>query len=481
VFDSARRALARWIAPTAQRLYAGARGSRLSARFGSGGSSSADAELSGSLTQLRARSRQMVRDSAYAKRARAIVVNNIIGSGIGMQAQVKTARDSDRLLTAINDAIETAWADWCEAGRCHTGGAMHFHDLERAAMGQVFDAGDVLVRLHLRRFGDSPIPLAVEMIEAERLAQDAADIGLPPGHELRMGVEVDRFGRAQAYWVRRGHPGDIRNSLGEVDRYERVPADQAFLLRVIDRWPQTRGEPWMHTVLRKLDDMNEYSGSEVAAARASSYYFATITTPEGDHPLNSDTEANGQGVMDIEPLTVQELKPGEELTFHAPSRPNAALDPFMRHMLREVAAGCGTSYESLSRDYSQSNYSSSRLALLDDRDTWKALQQWWIRSFRRPLHKLWLQQAVLARAVPGLNAEAYAVEPGRFEAVLAQTAGGLDIEDVIATRKRELQMFKDAGIEVDTTFTVPVAAPATPDKPDDEQPPQARVLPMRSA
>ena len=46
----------------------------------------------------------------------------------------------------------------------------------------------------------------------------------------------------------------------------------------------------------------------------------------------------------------------------------------MRFMLREIAAGTGVSYESLSRDYSQSNYSSSRLALIDDRDLWRVFQ-----------------------------------------------------------------------------------------------------------
>ena len=218
--------------------------------------------------------------------------------------------------------------------------------------------------------------------------------------------------------------------------------------------------------------------------------------------------------MDIEPLTIQELKPGEELEFHTPNRPNSALDPFMRHMLREVASGCGVSYESLSRDYSQSNYSSSRLSLLDDRDTWKVLQQWWVRNFRRPLHRVWLQQAVLSRAIQSVPASAYAADTSRYEAVLfkprgwswvdptkevaaykeavkagfitvtdviAATAGGQDIEDVIATRERELRMFKDAGIEVDTTVVPePVAAPpaaATPKPEDeDEDAPSARVL-----
>ncbi|MGA0920517.1 MAG: phage portal protein, partial [Gemmatimonadaceae bacterium] len=37
-----------------------------------------------------------------------------------------------------------------------------------------------------------------------------------------------------------------------------------------------------------------------------------------------------------------------------------------------MASGIGVSYESISRDYSQSNYSSSRLALLEDHDLYKA-------------------------------------------------------------------------------------------------------------
>lgn len=43
---------------------------------------------------LRSRSRQMVRDSGYAKRAKAILVNNIVGNGVGLQAQVLGTRAS---------------------------------------------------------------------------------------------------------------------------------------------------------------------------------------------------------------------------------------------------------------------------------------------------------------------------------------------------------------------------------------------------
>ena len=492
-----RERIALWLAPklkAGRRLYSGAKTARGSMSFGSGANSSADSELDTSLQKLRARSRQMVRDSAYAKRARLVVVNNVIGAGVGMQCQVGTTRDG--LNARVNDDIEAAWGEWVEAGRCHTGGALHLHDLERAAMGEVFTAGEVFIRKHFRAFGDSRVPLALELIEAERVGSSViSTASMSPDVETRMGIEVDDFGRPLAYWVRTRHEGDIRGRVGNhVDKYERVPAADVFHLKLTERWPQTRGEPWLHTVLRKLDDMNEYTGAEVSAARASAYYFATIyRTDDGVSPLPTGEDGSQRPVMDIEPLMVQELAPGERLDFHKPDRPNSGLDQFLRYMLREVAAGTGVSYESLSRDYSQSNYSSSRLALLDDRDLYKTIQQWWIRNFRRPLHRTWLQQAVLSGAVSSVSVAQYANSPAKFEAVLfkprgwgwvdptkevaaykeaikagmttltdviAATANGLDVEDVIAVRKRELEMLRAAEILTDTeVLPEPVAAP----------------------
>lgn len=473
------------------RAYSAARNTRTTGGFGSSGNTSADSELSMGLTALRNRSRQMIRDAGYAKRAKVVMVNNVIGPGVGMQAQVDTVRGTHA--TRVNAAIEEAWSKWCRADACHTGGAVHFHDLERLCMGQVFEAGEIFIRKHYSKFGDSEVPLALEVIEPERLATELVDpsVGLKAGNDFRMGIEVDKFGRAIAYWIRVLHPGDLRSHISAKDRYERVPASDIFHLRVVDRWPQTRGEPWMHTAVRKLDDLNEYSQHEVTAARASAAYFATVTTPEDNNPLVSDEEEAGQQVMDIEPLTIQSLAPGETLNFHTPNRPNPGLDPFMRAMLREVAAGCGVSYESISRDYSQSNYSSSRLALLDDRDLFKVLQLWWIRNFRMPLHALFVQQAVLAGAVRGLAASTYAADSEKYSRclykprgwswidptkevaaykeaikaglttltdVIAATAGGMDIEDIVATRRRELDLLEEAGIVVDTTVQMaPVA------------------------
>jgi lambda family phage portal protein len=494
------------VARTSVRMYAGARQSRLTHGWGTT-STSADSELASSLTPLRQRSRELVRDAAYAKRAKVVVVNNVIGSGVGMQAKVTTTRAG--LNERVNDAIEREYREWSKSDSCHTGGSLHFCDLERMAMGQVFEAGEIFIRKHYRAFGKSRIPFALEVIEPERIADTVQPSPfLNATSNVRMGVELDEFYRPVAYFIRKRHPSDFTLAAGPaVDMVERVPADQIFHLRIIDRWPQTRGEPWMHSAMRRLNDMNGYSEAEIVAARGAANYMAVIETPETVSALMPDT-GDGPEIV-LEPGIVDKLAPGEKLNFINPGRPNANMDPFMRMMLREVAAGIGVSYESLSRDYSRSNYSSSRLALLEDRDLWRVFQSWWIRNFREPLHSEWLQQAVLSGSIPEIGIEAFGIDPVKFGTVrfkprgwswvdptkevdafekavrngfttttdvIAQTANGRDIEDVLEERKQELDMMKAAGLVFDTDPSVNAALTkppkeAAPKAEDDDDPP----------
>jgi lambda family phage portal protein len=216
-----------------------------------------------------------------------------------------------------------------------------------------------------------------------------------------------------------------------------------------------------------------------------------IETPDLDTPIG-EKQDDGTQQMELSPAMIERLGPGEKFSSFMPNRPNTAIDPFMRYMLREVAAGLSISYESLSRDYSQSNYSSSRLSLIDDRDVWRQLQQWFIRSFREPLHREWLQAAVLAGAIPEVPIESYAHDPEKFRAVsfkprgwswidptkeveayreavrcgfttvgavISTTGDGRDLEDVLTERRAELDQMAAADLVFDTDPSIPAPSP----------------------
>lgn len=470
-----------------KRMYAGARQSRLTENW-SVIDSSADLELVTSLTALRARSRQLVRDAPFAKRAKRVIQNNVIGQGVGLQGKIKTTRG--QLASNINDDIESQHKIWCKADSCHTGGSLHFHDMERLILGEVFEAGEVLIRKHPKRFGNSKVPLALEIIEAERLVSDFSVPGpVNSGNTVRMGIEVDKFNRPVGYWLRPFQFGDARFQQDASNNFlEYVPASDIIHLRIIDRWPQTRGEPWLSATLRKLNDVDGYTEAEIIAARGSAMYMGIIESPfEQGQQTGDGTDTNyGDGMgaqQELSPGILFHTEPGEKFTPFAPNRPNSGAEPFLRFMLREIASGTGVSYESLTRDYSQSNYSSSRLALLDDRDLWRILQLWYIRSFREPLYGTWLQQAVFSRAVSTISVDQYAsntekynavhykprgwtwVDPAREIAayqmavqsgfttvsdVISQTGNGRDIEDILDEREEELEMMKEKGLSFST-------------------------------
>jgi lambda family phage portal protein len=454
----------------------------------------------------------LCRDVGYAKRAKQLVVNNVIGIGIGMQAQVYTTRDE--LNARVNDEIEAVWKDWCYADYCHTGGRLDFSMLERAIMAQVFEAGEVFVRKHYRRFGQSEIPFSLELIEAERIADDMYTTSFERGNgnEIRMGVELDGFGRPIAYYIRKRHPGELRFSVNmSPNDIERVPADQIIHLAFGDRWPQTRGEPWMSAVIRTARDMAGYIEAEITRARTQASVPWTIETPE-DASSWGETQDDGSVEMEVEPGIAKRLNPGEKMSVPAIGSPNPQVEPFMRYLLRDFASGLGVSYASLSADYSQANYSSSRLSLLDDRDVWRAFQSWFLCSFRGPIHREWMQQAVMSGVFSTFSVQAWALDRSKYEAVRFRPRGwgwvdptkeveafkdavrcgfmtlqdvvsqsGSDIEEIFDQRAKEVALAEEADLVLDTDPANEVKAeepepPPEPETDTEEDPAESRVF-----
>ena len=131
---------------------------------------SADAEIHASLRLFRARSRQVMRDNPHAANAKRIIINNVVGAGIGLQAQVMTG--TGKLNERINELIESAWDDWCQADQCHTGGILTFPDMLQMVMGQVMESGEIIIRKIRQPFGKGKIPFSLEVVEPDQLADE---------------------------------------------------------------------------------------------------------------------------------------------------------------------------------------------------------------------------------------------------------------------------------------------------------------------
>ena len=396
-----------------QRSYQGAGVNRLTQNWLTS-STNADSEIRGSMRTLRNRARQLCRDSDYARQALRIIVNNTVGSGIQFQSQVRMARGAGRLDQRINDIIESAWHEWCKKNSCDVGGRLNFHDIERLVMRSCAESGEVIIRMVNQPFGYSRIPLALEVIESDLLVDDYNGMA-DNGNEIRMGVEVDKWSRPVAYYFYADmrHPGDYLFSSRTVvtSKYTRIPADEIIHLYLVDRPGQTRGVTWFSSSVERLHHLSGYEQAELISKRVSASLMGFITSPEGE--LIGDGTYDDERVTTFEPGVFKYLQPGESVSVPTINSESAGYADYIRASLRAFSAGLGCSAESVMNDYSQSNYSSSRLALQNERDVWRQLQSWLIDNFNKIVYYRWLDLAVLSGVV---NLPRYELDPSFYHA-----------------------------------------------------------------
>jgi lambda family phage portal protein len=461
--------------PASVRMYKGAEFNRLTQDWAAFGTSQ-DAEVRGSMRTLRNRSRSLCRDNDYAKNAIRLVRNNVIGKGVALKPKIKQLR-GDKLNEAANAAAAKLWKRWTRAEMCHTAGELSFQEIERLGVSSLAESGEVIVRKIYRSFGGSRVPLALEVIESDLLIDDYNGVA-DNGEEIRMGVQMDEWRRPTFYYFYPKHPGDYQFQGTGAQKYIKVPADEIIHLYITERPGQTRGIPWMHTAMQRMRHLGGFEEAEVVKARGQAAMMGFIQTPDGETQDNGTVD--GQRVSTFEPGRIETLGPGETFTGFSPTSPGGSYDPFVRSMIRGVAAGIGQSYAPLSGDYSQSNYSSSRLSLLTDRDNWQVIQQWLIGKFHQRIWEAWLDAAVMSGALSlpfyELNREDYAeavlwaprswgwVDPYKeVQAYRTAVRSGfmtqeqaieescnMSFEEYVAQRKREVDMLREAGIVLDS-------------------------------
>ena len=294
-----------------RRAYSGAMVSRLTSDWMST-QASADAEIRGNLRRLRDRSREMVRNNPYARQAKRTTQINVIGTGIKLQSQVLQLRGSKRD-NRINNEIEAKWSYWTRPNACDCSGRYSFHDFEWLAAGAMCESGEALFRIVRRAFGESKVPLALQMIESDLLDESYNGATQKKGNEWRNGVEVDEWGRPVRYAILTRHPGDTFFQGNPVPDRKHVflPADDVIHLFMPERPGQNRGVPWFHSVMADAHQLQGYEEAAVIRARAGASIMGFITNNEGE--LIADDVENSQRISEFEPGTFKYLSPGESV------------------------------------------------------------------------------------------------------------------------------------------------------------------------
>lgn len=412
---------------------------------------------------IRARGRDLERNSDLAESMILAYERNVIGQGFKLQA--KTAREE------LNRQIESLWERWVKPRNCDVTGTQAFADMCRMIERRILVDGGVII---LKRFTEGGVlPFKLQVLEVDDL-----DTGRMPdgGKKIIGGIEFNDWNKPVAYYIKR-YDG-FGFFYGESVRID--AKDVIFLWHKL-RPSQVREMSGMKHTITRIRDINQYleavSLKERVAACLAVFIKRNAPQPGGSMGRNATAPVSGTQSYkgkNITPGMIMELFPGDDIAPVTPPAQGGGAAEFARLQQRIAGAGQGLSYESASRDMSQVNYSSARQGLLEDRKSYGIEQQYLVDHFFTEVYETFIISAVLSGALmipdfwenkesylahtwtppgqkwidPLKEAKAYQVGLESCQTTIAEIAAenGQDWRDLLVQRAKEIEFMKSIGL-----------------------------------
>jgi len=308
------------------------------------GPGSANTEASYSLGTLRDRSRDLERNNPYAKRSIKVIANNVVGWGIKPTV-------SDPELQILFDR----WAD--KKKNCDFNGRLNFYGIQKQIIKSVVRDGEVLVRKRRSKNG-SGVPIQLQVCEAEFIDTSRSMMPIGDGQDfIIQGVQFDANGKRKGYWMYNRHPSDGYNYTSSF-----VPESDVLHIYVEDRPGQVRGIPHFAAVILRLRDFDEYEDATLTRQKIAACFTTFVSDPVGNvvAPNQDDDDLPDR----VGPGMIYKTKPSQTVTFGNPPAADGFSD-YSKTTLRGIAAGAGVTYEAMTGDLSNVNFSSGRMGWLE--------------------------------------------------------------------------------------------------------------------
>lgn len=351
---------------------------------------------------MQTRSEDIIANDGHAASTRDTIVVNTIGVGLSPQSIIdnEALGISEADARAIEKAQERAFKLWMR--EAHVGRRMHFQDCQQLTIGGAVTFGEFL---WIGRMLDESTRLAKGRQFSFAL-QDVHPVRLktPPersmDEQVRDGVLLDEDGEPMGYYV-----ANVNQS-GGLEDYQFVPARQGHRQLVFHSFryrepEQARGIPLLAPVLKLFRDKYDFLDYEVIAQIITSSFPIAIETtlpndPGGAYAAISRTEGGQKRwFQTVHPGQVLYPNPGEKVNPVTSNRPGNNFDSFFKLILKTLGAVAGIPYNQILKDFSDTNYSSARAALLEAWRVYQDYRAWLVRHFCQPVREHVLEEAWL--------------------------------------------------------------------------------------
>lgn len=337
---------------------------------------------------VRARARDLERNSDIMNSVVGAFKRNIIGGGY--HVQVKTEDEE------LNKQIEKAWKKWCKKQNCDITGTQSLNQIIRMAVERKkIDGGILFVK---RYTSDGFVPFKLQMIEVDELDSGTVQ-PKNKGNKVVGGIEFNSFNKPVGYFIRQY----------DVDGYELrdavfIEAKDVIFYFTKKRPSQLREMSDMAPTIPRVRDVNEFmtavSVKERIMACLSIFIKKLLPTTglgRGNNGYTPGDRVSYEGKT-LAPGMIKELNAGDEIQVVNPSGQGADATSFTKLQQRLIGAGQGISYEATSRDMAESTYSSARQGLIEDDLTYKEDKELLIEVLDE-IYETFIISAVLCGAI----------------------------------------------------------------------------------
>lgn len=386
----------------------------------------ADEEILLDRPKLVERSRSLYRNNAIGRAAITTHVANTVGRGLKLNSTI------DREALGLTDAeanmweaqTERAWRNYAETTEVDVEGRMNFYEMTGlVALTRLVDGEAFAVLKDIPRVGHY-YNLRCKLIDTSVIKNP---IGALNDYLWRDGVRLDINGRPVSY--------SFENP--DKSTYE-MPAfgsktGRRNVLHVyrLEAPGQSRGVPFLSSVMRELRKVEEYTKAELESAVVAAMFTAFIKSNSSTimgSPMESTEEAPvAADEYTLGPAAIMHLQPNEDVTFANPGRPNTGFAQYVDFMVKMVGAALGIPYEVLMKTF-QSSYSATKGAQNEARKFFNIEKAWLANRWCQPLYEEWLTDEIIAGRIKA---------PGFFDSIatrrawcraqwIGETAGSVD-------------------------------------------------------
>jgi lambda family phage portal protein len=442
----------------------------------------------------RERARELYKNNSYAKGIRNLSRAEIVGHN-GFKLQNKAKLSNGDLDEDVNTAIEEAYEEFSKPEYFTMRG-----DLSRTRVEWLWNEhldrdGEVLARIitdpNVNKFG-----VSLELLEPDDLDHTYNEV-LPNGNVIIMGIEYNSWLQKQKFYLLKRSQNQYYNEAHYHREHEEIDAKYIIHGYDFSHSKQLRAVSDLSTIISDLQSLDAFESASLKNAEWSAKLLGFFVKKRIEGDAFDGNVDKGDPIQDLSIGDASALELPTYTEFQSPNRdyPHAMHGPFISSMLKKIASGSGHDYSAIANDRSAENYSSLRSGKLTAQRMYMIRQRLLDEIAVTPVFKHWLKWALIKKAVPGVAYEDIDrvnkphFQPPRWAwvdplkdvaaAKMAIACGlstltaelakqGIDINDYVRTRKRELKLLADNGLALNDSGEIIMITDGAENNPDNE-------------